>query len=223
MGGRREGVLFRCRARLRVSRAADLARRHVSRSRRQGRRLPDLRAGAELRRKRRLPLDGQRRRRVRPRQALCRMLLGVALRDLRPGRVRHPPAGRPRRGAGLRRLPVGQPLLHHPGPRRVPGARRHRALLRRRAPVPPARAAGRRQGAGGEPVQRAVLLRRAARLPQGGRHQLHDGLDDHRRSRPRRRGKVFQPRCAAPRSRSICGSSSTGTTTGGNSRSASRT
>ena len=46
-------------------------------------------------------------------------------------------------------------------------------------------------------VQRALLLPRAAGLPQDHRHHLHDGDDDHRRSRPGGRAQIL-PR-AAPR------------------------
>ena len=54
-----------------------------------------------------------------------------------------------------------------------------------------ARAADRRQGAGFGAVQRSVLLRRAAGLPQDHRHDLHDRIHDRRRSRPRRLAQVL--------------------------------
>ena len=82
-------------------------------------------------------------------------------------------------------------------------------------------AADRRQGAGVRAVQRAVLLRRAARLPQDHRHHLHDRHHDHRRSRPGGPAQVL-PRAASARSAtSTCGRSSTRTTTRTNSRRAS--
>ena len=64
----------------------------------------------------------------------------------------------------------------------------------------------RRQGAGGFAVQRAVLFRRAARLPQNHRHDLHDGLDGHRHAGSGGRAQIF-PRAAprAARHRSAAG------------------
>ena len=70
-------------------------------------------------------------------------------------------------------------------------ARGDQALLRRRHPVRPPGKADRPPGAGGGPVQRAVLLPRAARLPQDHRHHLHDGLDDHRQPRPGGREEIL--------------------------------
>ena len=76
-------------------------------------------------------------------------------------------------------------------------AGRDQPVVRRRHAVQPHGAADRPQDAGRVAVQRAVLLPRAARLPQDHRHHLHDGLDGHRRSRPGRRAQVL--RRAAPR------------------------
>ena len=47
-----------------------------------------IEAGPHLRCQRRLPLDGERRRRVRPRQALCRCLFGLARRRFRAAGIR---------------------------------------------------------------------------------------------------------------------------------------
>ena len=89
--------------------------------------------------------------------------------------------------------------------------------LRRRHAVPPARPIDRRQGAGLGAVQRALLLRRATRLPQDHRHDLHDRDHGHRRSRSGRPAQVL-PRAASARSAtSICGPISTPTTTRTNS------
>ena len=70
-------------------------------------------------------------------------------------------------------------------------------VVRRRHAVQADGAADRRQGAGLVAVQRALLLRRAARLPQDHRHHLHDRDHDHRRSRSGGSAQVL-PR-AAPR------------------------
>ena len=53
------------------------------------------------------------------RQALCRRLFGGAVRRLRAAGLAGEDAGRSRRRADLGRLPVGQPLLDHPGARAV--------------------------------------------------------------------------------------------------------
>ena len=118
------------------------------------------------------------------------------------------------------RLPVGQPLLDHPGARAIHAGGQDQPDLRRRHAVPSARPADRRQGAGLGAVQRPLLLRRAARLPQSDRHDLHDRDHGDRRSRPRGPAQVL-PRAASGRSAtSTCGPISTPTTTRTNSRSA---
>ena len=145
-------------------------------------RLPELRGRPHRRRELRLPLDGQRRGR-RTATASC----GPTSTRWRPpasscpqdSPIRKP--GGPRRRADLGRLPVGQPLRHDPGARAVPAARqinlsfgegmlfkRLDNLLEGKTP-------------GLDPVQRPLLPRRAAGLPQGHRHDLHDRLDGHRR------------------------------------------
>ncbi len=127
-------------------------------------------------------------------------------------------AGGSRRRADLGRLPVGQPLLDHPGARAVHAGRQDQPDVRRRHAVPSPGPAARRQGAGLRAVQRALLLRRAARLPQDHRHHLHDRHHDHRRSRPRGPAASSSARCGARSATSICGPSSTRTTTRTNSR-----
>ena len=79
-------------------------------------------------------------------------------------------AGRSRRRSDRGRLPVRQPLLDHPGARAVHAGRQDQPDVRRRHAVPSPRPADRRQGAGLRAVQRPLLLRRAARLPQDHRH-----------------------------------------------------
>ena len=134
---------------------------------RQGRRDADLREGPQVGHQLRLPLDRQRRGRQGPRQAVRRRLLGVAVRHLRAGGFQGEDAGGPRRRADLGRLPVGQPLLDHPGARAVHAAGPDQAVVHRRHAVRPHGAADRRQDPGLHAVLRPVLLRRAARLPQG--------------------------------------------------------
>ena len=68
------------------------------------------------------------------------------------------------------------------------------------------------------PVQRSLLLRRAAGLPQGHRHHLHDRLDDHRQPEPEDVQEVLPRAASAPSATSICGPSTTRTTTGTSSR-----
>ena len=147
-------------------------------------RLPEHRAGPRRRRELRLPLDGQRRGLERPRQALRRRLLGRARGNLRCRRLSHTHAGRSGRRADLGRLPVGQPLFDDPGAGAVPAARRDQPDVRGRHAVSPPGASDRRQEPGGGAVQRSLLPRRAARLPQGDRHHLHDRRHDQRRARP---------------------------------------
>ena len=95
------------------------------------------------------------------------------------------------RGADRGRLPVGQPLLDHPGARAVHAGGQDQSELRRRHAVSPARPIDRRQGAGVGAVQRTLLLRRATRLPQDHRHDLHDRDHGHRRSRSGRPAQVL--------------------------------
>ena len=174
--------------------------------------------GRTLGRELRLPLDRRRRRLEGQRQALRRRLFGLAVRRLRARGLAGQAARGSRRRADLGRLPVGQPLLDHPGARAVHAGRQDQSDLRRRHAVPPPRPAARRQGAGLDAVQRPLLLRRAARLPQDHRHHLHDRDHDHRRSRSGGPAQVL-PRAAGARSAtSICGPSSTRTTTRTNSR-----
>ena len=130
-------------------------------------------------------------------------------------------AGRSRRRADLGRLSIRQPLRDHPGARSVSQVRPDQAVVQRRHVVQPHGAFDRRQGAGGVAVQRAVLLRRAARFPQSHRHHVHDGVDDHRHAGAGGRTQVFRARCAARSATSICGPSFTRTTTRRNSRRAS--
>ena len=121
--------------------------------------------------------------------------------SISPGGVFVPPESPIRTPQDLRNVPisVGHQSGSHcydAGARAVPAAQRDQALLRRRDSLrphgeSPIARSGRRA------LQRSLLLRRAARFPQGHRYDVHDRLDDHRRSGPRRRAQVF-PR-AAPR------------------------
>ena len=142
-----------------------------------------IETGPRSRRELRLPLDGQRGGLERPRQALCRCLLSRAFGHFRSCRLSHTHAGRPRRGADLGRLPVGQPLFDDPGAGAVPDARRDQPQLRGRHAVSPPRAPDRGQEPGGRTVQRSLLPRRATRFPQGDRHHVHDRRHDQRRAR----------------------------------------
>ena len=192
-------------------------------ARRQGRRDADLRARPQVRRLLRLPLDGQRRRHQGPRQALWRCLSGLDLRHLRAGGLKGEDAGGSRRRADLGRLPVRQPLRHDPGARAVHAAGQDQPVVQGRAAVRPHGEADQRRGAGLHAVLRAVLLRRAARLPQGGRLHLHDGDHDHRRAGHGGRAASSSARCAGRSATSTCGRSSTRTTTRTSSPSASTT
>ena len=182
VGGRGEGLLRRRGTRLRVPRADPLDRRPASQQGRLGR-FPEHREGPRGRRELRLPLDGGGRRLERPCAALCRCLLRLAGRHLRARRFAHPHAGRPCRCADLGGLPVGQPLFDDPGAGAVPAARPDQPHIRGRHAVPPPRTLDRRQEPGGGAVQRSVLSRRAARLSQGDRHDLHDRRHDQRQPR----------------------------------------
>ena len=71
----------------------------------------------------------------------------------------------------------------------------------------------RRQEPGGGAVQRPVLPRRAARLPQGDRHDVHDRRHDQRLARSRGRPPLLPLRSSGRSATSICGRSSTPTTT----------
>ena len=86
----------------------------------------------------------------------ARRLFGVAVRRVRADGFAGAEAGGPRRRADLGRLPVGQPLLDHPGARAVHAGRQDQPVLRRRHAVPPHGPAARRQDAG----LRAVLAGR---------------------------------------------------------------
>ena len=81
-------------------------------------------------------------------------------------------------------------------------ARQDQPVVQRRHAVQPHGPAVRGQDPGLRAVLRAVLFRRAARLPQGHRLHLHDRHDDHRRSRPGRRAQVL-PRAEARAQRDI--------------------
>ena len=155
-----------------------------------------VREGPHLGHQLRLPLDRQCRGREGPRQALRRRLFGVAVRRLRAAGFEDQIAGGSRRRADLGRLPVGQPLRDHPGARAVHAARPDQPLVQRRHAVQPHGPAVRGQDPGLHAVLGAVLLRRAARLPQGDRLHLHDGHDDHRRARSGGRAQVL-PRAEA--------------------------
>ena len=163
---RGEGLLQGRRPRLRLPGAHQVDRRRASLQGRQGRRHAALRARPHLGRELRLPLDGRRRRLEGQGPALCRRLFGRAVRRVRAGGFAGQEAGGPRRRADRGRLPVGQPLFDHPGARAVHAARQDQSHVRGRHAVPSARPAHRRQGAGLRAVLRALLLRRAARLPQ---------------------------------------------------------
>ncbi len=172
--------------------------------------------GCELR----LPLDRRRRGLEGQGPALCRRLFGRAVRRVRPGEFAGEDARGSRRRADRGRLPVGQPLLDHPGARTVHAARQDQPHLRGRHAVPPARPVARRQDAGLRAVLRAVLLRRAARLPQDHRHHLHDRHVGDRRSRSGGSAQVL-PRAAAGAARHRpAARAATRTTTRTNSRSA---
>ena len=185
MGRRGEGLLRGGGPRLRLPRAGPGDGRPDPQPRRPDGRLPVARGGPGGRRELRLPLDRRGRRVRRPRQALPGRLLGGAGGDLRAGRL----AGAEPRAAGggpdLGRLSVREPLLHDPGARTVPPRRPAPALLQRRHALPPHGAPHRGPVAGGRPVQRPVLLRRAARLPEDHRHHVHDHDDDPRPAGPR--------------------------------------
>ena len=139
--------------------------------------------GREAERELRLPLDRERGGLARPRQALCRCLFGGA------GGIFVPADSPIRTPEDLAGVPISvgfQSGSHYSTiqaleqylPRRP-----DQPVVRGRHAVPPHGAADRRQGAGRRAVQRPVLLRRAARLPQGDRHHLHDRRHDQRRSR----------------------------------------
>ena len=163
---------------------------------------PILRRGPQRRCQLRLPLDRQRRGLFRSRQALCRPLFGGAGGDLRRGGFANPRPGRPRRRPDLGRLAIGQPLFDDPGPRSLSAGRQDQLVFRGGPVVPPPGDAGGAPGPGGRPVQRPLLLRRATRLPQNHRHDLHDRDDDPRRPRPRGPAQILPrlaPRATRPR------------------------
>ena len=81
-----------------------------------------------------------------------------------PQRFQGRDAGGSGRRADLGRLPVGQPLRHHPGARALHAARQDQPGVLRRHAVRAARQPARRQVAGLDAVLGPVLPRRAARL-----------------------------------------------------------
>ena len=89
-----------------------------------------------------------------------------------------------------RRVPVGESLLDHPGARALHPARRYQAALRWDA-VSTARALPRWGGPCGESLRRTALFRRAARVSENHRHDVHDRGDDLGRRRRRRRPEVL--------------------------------
>ena len=116
-------------------------------------------------------------------------------------------AGGPRRRADLGRLPVRQPLRHHPGARALHAGGQDQPDVRRRHAVrPPRQAARAARSPASHAVLRAVLLRRAARLPQDPRQHLHDRHHDQRRSRPGGPAQVLpRAQAGAARHRSAAG------------------
>ncbi len=184
MGCRGEGLLRRRRARLRVQGGDPHERRQGARpAGQEGRRLSDLRGRAHLRRELRLPLDRERRRLERPRQTVGRCLFGRAGRHLRASGFAGEAAGGSRGRADLGGLPVGQPLFERAGARAISSGRPDQPVVCRGHAVQAPRQPARRQVAGFRLVQRSLLLRRAARLPQDHRHDLHDRVDDHGHAR----------------------------------------
>ena len=153
-----KGYFSRRRPRLRIPRDHGFELGQRPSARQQGRRLSDARSGPHLQCQRRLPLDHERRRLQRPRQALRRLLFGFAMRRVRAGGFAGQDAGGSRRRADLGRLSVRQPLCDDPGPRTVSQARSDQPVVQRRAVVQPHGDADRRQGAGGIAVQRPVLF-----------------------------------------------------------------
>ena len=175
VGRRAEGLLRRRRPRLRLPGNRAVERRQGARAGRQVRRDAVLREGTHLGHLLRLPLDRERRGRQGPRQALWRCLFGFAVRRVRAAGFEDHLARAARRRADLGRLPVGQPLRDDPGARAVHAARPDQPLLQGGHAVRPHGPAVRGQDPGLHAVLGAVLLRRAARLPQGDRLHLHDG------------------------------------------------
>ena len=171
-----------------------------------------MEAGPRLRRLRRLPLGGQPRRDGEPRADVGQARTPCASSGIfvAAGLAPRAPGG-PRRRRGRCRLPLGQPLLGHPGARAVPRPRPDRARLRRAA-VGPRPAHARRADPGRERVRRAVLPARAARLPQARRHDVHHGLPGRRGRGDGRTSSATSPRCAAPSARSTSTPTATSTT-----------
>ena len=158
----------------------------------------------------------------RPRQALCRRLFGRAVGHLRAGGFEDPHA-RPISPA-CRSRSASSPAATIRRSRRssstcaaaeIKLTFEDGMLFRRMELLFDGKSAG------GRAVQRAVLSRRAARLPQDHRHHLHDRGHDQRRSRPGGH-QALLPRAEEARSAtSTCGPSSTPTTTRTNSPTAS--
>ncbi len=103
-------------------------------------------------------------------------------------------AGRSRRRADLGRLPVRQPLRVDPGAGNLHAEGADQPVVQRRHAVQAHGAAARRQDPGGNPVLRALLPRRAARLPQDHGQHLHDRHHDPRRSRSGRPAQILHAR-----------------------------
>ena len=218
MGGGGEGLLQGRRPRLHLPGIDQVDRRRAPLQGRQGRRHAVVRARPHLGRELRLPLDRRGRRLQGQGPALCRRLFGAPSGVFVPA---DSPVKKPEDLAGVP-IAVGYQSGSHYSTiqaleQYMPADKINLTLCRRHA-VPPARPADRRQGAGLRAVQRPLLLRRAARLPQDHRHDLHDRHHGHRRSRTRKTCASSSARCSARSATSICGPISTPTTTRTNSR-----
>jgi len=156
MGGGRKRLFPRRGARLRVPRTGARDRRQDSRQGRQGRRVPIVRRRAQVECQLRLSLDGERRSLQGHRPYVYRRLFGVTGGHFRAGRFKGEVAGRSCRRADFGRLSIRQPLCHRAGARALSQGRPDQAQLCRRHAVQAYGATDRRQGAGGEPVQRAL-------------------------------------------------------------------
>ena len=215
MGRRGEGLLQGRRARLRVPRdcKGQDRRQDARHARTRSARIRASRQGRDQRRELRLPLDGQRRRLDGPRQAVRRR------------------ATRSRRAAVF--VPPESPITHP----RTCAACRSRSATSRAATTRPSRRSsstcrvddiklsfadgilfGRLEKLIDRKVPAAALFSgpyyfaRAARLPQGDRHHVHDGDSMlERRARSRGRDASISARCAARSATSTCGPSSTRT------------
>ena len=151
---------------------------------------PDIRERPHVRHQLRLPLDRECRGLQGPRQALRRCLLGRA-----GGRIRAAGIRRSHRPSDLAGVPISvgyQSGSHYSTIQALEQylpARQDQSLVRRGHAVQPHGTSDRPQGPGGGAVQRALLFRRAAGLPQDHRHDLHDRDHDHRQSRSGRRAR----------------------------------